>query len=462
VETVVGAVDLFLKLCTFLGHAVLAMIYDVQNELSKLGLADVPDDEMLRPLGDDVAAFEQLVTSLPQAVLAFLTDWRDRFLAAPHEEKVVMAGNLVGGILLEMATWEVSAAKAGKLRLPPLTGLSEPELALAVAGGGSTRAGAGALVQGGAEVAVGGPLGAAGATVLSASGKSQTSAKPNPLQRSPEEVAKVMRKELDEALPGDLQKEKVPSLRARMEAALAKLADRGVDLKAAREQTEVVFSVVHNKEALTRAGEKLQELAQAVTDAERAAEVLRLASLGVKDSSGALTTYVAAAKKWATSRGRGIAEVYKSGESHYVVRTTPAGESLPAELIVPRPGVGGVTNDAFMEQVIRQGEVIIDYALLGEQHGALPHLLQEMAFDEALLGKGFEKGVVGYRELLGELHKASEGPPRIEFGTESLNKASAGSELWLTTFDVAAGDGIAPEDLTPALLKALGLVEGDM
>ncbi len=455
VQTVVGLLTVILKLIEVAWHLIQALIYDLQERLAALGLVGEPDEELIRPFTDDVLQVQLMWSTLPEVVVALLVDWRDRFMAASHEERAVMAGDLAGDLLFAIVTWQASATRLGKVRMPALPALAaEPELAAALATGGSMRAGAGALTTTGTEVAVGGPVGATGATVLSASGRSGGASKPDPLQKSPEEVAEALRQELGEV---DLT-----SLRARRDAALAKLADRGVDVEAARAQTEAVLSVVHNKEALTAAGRKLQELARSVTEAENAAEVARLASLGVQDNSGALAAYVAAAKKWATGKGRGIAEVYQSGDRHYVVRTTPAGESLPAELIVPRPGVTGVTHDAFMEQVIQQGEVIIDYALLGDQHGALPHLLQEMAFDVALENEGFAGGVVGYRKLLGELHAASKGPPPITFGTDSLDKASAGSELWLTTFDVLAGAGIAPEDLTPAFLRALGLDQGDL
>lgn len=455
-QMLTGLVGLVVGLAEFAWHLGQAMVYDVQQSLALVGLADAPDEALIVPLAEDVAALELLWVTLPEIIVAFVENWVAQFTAAPPERQAAMIGEVVGQLLVEIATWHGSAvSKAGRFRLPPLPQrITAPELALAVAGGGSMPAGGvGALARTGATVNVGGPVGATGATVLSASGKSQ-GAKPDPLQATPEQVAESMR--------GDLPDVDPTPLLARRDAALARLAERGVDVEAARAQTAAVIWVVGDKNALAAAGARLQELARSTTEAERLAEAVHLTSLGVKDNSGALEAYVAAAKKWARSKNRGVAEVYKSGEQHFIVRTTATGETLPAELILPRPGLVAVSNDAFIEQVIQQGEVILDYALLDIQHGAFPHVLQEMAFDTVLENKGFADGVVGYRRLLGDLHKASMGPPPITFGSDSLNKASVGSELWLTTFDVLAGEGIAPEDLTPAFLRAVGLREGSL
>ena len=115
-----------------------------------------------------------------------------------------------------------------------------------------------------------------------------------------------------------------------------------------------------------------------------------------------------------------------------------------------------MTNDAFMEQVIQQGEVIFDYALLESSTAPFPHVLQDMAFDAALKDSGFGRNgrvpQVARRCPQGQGSAAHH----LRYRLEGLR----GSELWLTTFDVLAGEGIAPEDLTPALLKVLGLGRG--
>lgn len=452
VETVVGALTLVVKLCEVAWHLVLAGIYDVQERLARLGLTESPDEALIAPLAEDVAALEQLWATLPQAVLAYLVDWRDRFLAAPHEEKAVMAGDLVGGLLFEIATWEVSAAKAGKLRLPAVPGLAavEPELAAAVVGGGSMRVGAGALASPGVKVAAGGPVGAGGAAVLQAAGKGSNSGPSRgPLDRTPDEVAEAFRKELGEAVDEGARADLA-------EKALDRLEAVGVDVDLARLETEVVLSAVHDQERLGDAVHELQRLAREVSEAERAAEADRLLALGVKDPSGSLAVYVAAAKRWAEANDFGVAEVYGDFTT-YVVHTAEGRPPIPVEL---KKGVDGVPNAVFMEQVIASGHLILDYALLDQQHGALPHVLQQMVVDRALKAEGFE-GVVKYRERLGGLHGAAM-QHGIVFGNATTDPVSAGSQIWLATFDAMAGEGFAPEDISPALLKALGLREGDL
>ena len=135
-EMVTGMLALIVKLLEIAWHLVLASVYDIQDRLAQLGLADAPDEELIRPLAEDVAAAELLWNTLPEAIVGMLEGWLDRFLAASHEEKAVMAGDLVADLAVLIATWEASGTRLGKIPVPALPALAaEPELAAAVIGG---------------------------------------------------------------------------------------------------------------------------------------------------------------------------------------------------------------------------------------------------------------------------------------------------------------------------------------
>jgi hypothetical protein len=91
-----------------------------------------------------------------------------------------------------------------------------------------------------------------------------------------------------------------------------------------------------------------------------------------------------------------------------------------------------------MNQVIRGGDLILDYPLIGDPHGVLPHGIQDMVADNALRAAGFSEGALGYRTLLGTIHDQSATLPR--FTQQNIpDDFSAGSALWLGTYDTMGG-----------------------
>lgn len=76
------------------------------------------------------------VKGLPAALKALVTDWVTRFERAPTERQSLMIGELTGQIIALIATFEVTAAKAGqipKLTVPLLVPQKGGQLAVAVA-----------------------------------------------------------------------------------------------------------------------------------------------------------------------------------------------------------------------------------------------------------------------------------------------------------------------------------------
>lgn len=99
-----------------------------------------------------------------------------------------------------------------------------------------------------------------------------------------------------------------------------------------------------------------------------------------------------------------------------------------------------MSHDDFMNQVIRGGDVILDYNFVGDPHGALSHAIQDMVADNALRAAGYGEGAPGYRALLGTIHdeSATLGLPR--FTQQSIpDDFSAGTALWLGTYDTVGG-----------------------
>jgi hypothetical protein len=174
VQTVVGILHIIVKILEVAWHYVLATIFAVQQELSKLGLADYPNEELIAPLADDLMAAEQLWREFPAALATFLMDWANRFQQASQEQKAVMAGDFTADVLLFIGTWEFSATKIGRLRIPPIKIGPAPSAApvVAFAGGGSaaleTTVG---LSIPGTSVGVGGPMGVGGAAVSRMAGR---------------------------------------------------------------------------------------------------------------------------------------------------------------------------------------------------------------------------------------------------------------------------------------------------
>jgi hypothetical protein len=126
-------------------------------------LSDQPSEALIKPLADDLAAAELLWHEILYFDLAgYLQDWGDRFAQARQEEKAIMAGEFTGELLTFILTWEASATRFGKIRVPPPSAAPAP--VLAVAGGGSMPFAA-AGTAAGVSVRVGGPIGGTGAMV---------------------------------------------------------------------------------------------------------------------------------------------------------------------------------------------------------------------------------------------------------------------------------------------------------
>ena len=135
---------------------------------------DYPSEELIASMAEDFAAAEELWREFPEAVAAFLIDWADRFQQASPEQKEIMAGDFTAEVLLFIATWEFSATKIGRLRIPPIKIGPAPSAApvVAIAGGGSaTLERAAALSIPGTTVGVGGPVGVGGVAVSQMAGR---------------------------------------------------------------------------------------------------------------------------------------------------------------------------------------------------------------------------------------------------------------------------------------------------
>ena len=107
-----------------------------------------------------------------------------------------------------------------------------------------------------------------------------------------------------------------------------------------------------------------------------------------------------------------------------------------------------------MNNVVRTGDMIIDYAFLDDPHSALSHVLQELVADEALKGAGYLKGVVGYRALLGQLNDVGTSAGLVLSQSSIPDTFSAGTAFWVATFDTVGGIA-QPELLGPIIRGAL-------
>ena len=174
VEMILGIMLIIIKILEVALHVAMGMIYDIQTELAVHSMANAPSEDLIKPLGEDVRAFEDLWNNLASSLLAYLQDWWRRFVDAPHEKKAIMAGDYVADLLAFIATWEMSATKIGTIRLPALAAV-EPELAAAVAGGGSAglKGAGGAAAIAPPALGIGGPVGGIGSSVARMSGRSR-------------------------------------------------------------------------------------------------------------------------------------------------------------------------------------------------------------------------------------------------------------------------------------------------
>jgi hypothetical protein len=170
VEMITGLLTIILKIFEVAWHYVLAAIYGVQQELAKLELSDQPSEDLIRPLAEDLTAAEMLWHDILYFDLfGYLEDWGDKFLKSSQEEKAIMAGDFVADLVLFIATWEASAGRIGKFRIPPPPAAA-PTPVLALAGGGSMPMAAGRTAAG-VSVRTGGPIGGIGSTVTRMAGR---------------------------------------------------------------------------------------------------------------------------------------------------------------------------------------------------------------------------------------------------------------------------------------------------
>jgi hypothetical protein len=103
-------------------------------------------------------------------LIGILEAWYTKLYDAPQEQKAIMIGEASGEVLAFLVTWEESATRIGKLRIPPLPpAASEGVPMFAGAGGGGTMAAQAA--EAGVKVRVGGPIGGVGFAVASMAGR---------------------------------------------------------------------------------------------------------------------------------------------------------------------------------------------------------------------------------------------------------------------------------------------------
>lgn len=466
-QMLTGLVGLVVGLAEFAWHLGQAMVYDVQQSLALVGLADAPDEALIVPLAEDVAALELLWVTLPEIIVAFVENWVAQFTAAPPERQAAMIGEVVGQLLVEIATWHGSAvSKAGRFRLPPLPQrITAPELALAVAGGGSMPAGGvGALARTGATVNVGGPVGATGATVLSASGKSQggssdpadevTESVERPVvpsaARTPEEVRRGMATELQGwASIAD------PYDRAELTRIWIRAAG-WVNVSELKGMTEVMVGLLEDPKTLIEAGAELQRRVRSLTPVEIDAEVARLGPLGHGDRTAA--AHVAAIKSYAREYGLPVVELH--GDDAVVEAIRFEGPDLQPKPARPLPATAGVIDEGpFAEHVVAGGALVLDFSLRKGQHGVAPHALQQIGLDVALRKAGVKWTVADYRARLWELDRALsqvQSPP--VFGPTDSSAAAA---LWNIVFDPMNKGLGTPEFVNASYLEAVDLSQGD-
>ena len=111
-----------------------------------------------------------------------------------------------------------------------------------------------------------------------------------------------------------------------------------------------------------------------------------------------------------------------------------------------------------MNNVVRTGDMILDYAFLDDPHSALTHVVQDLVADEALKAAGYLKGVVGYRALLGQLNDVGTSAGLVLTQSPIPETFSAGTAFWVATFDTVGGIA-QPEVLGPIIRGALEVPE---
>jgi hypothetical protein len=110
--------------------------------------------------------------------------------------------------------------------------------------------------------------------------------------------------------------------------------------------------------------------------------------------------------------------------------------------VVPPAQIGDVS---FFRHWVATGRRFLDMGV-GEDHGNLAHLLQDLVVDRALRRSGARITAREYRQALGRVQVAGTRP----------GPYAPGESLWRVTFD-GANSLSTPEDLMAALRKVPGL-----
>jgi len=217
--------------------------------------------------------------------------------------------------------------------------------------------------------------------------------------------------------------------------------------------TEVVLKALSDPEALAAAGAELQRRVWLLTTDAVDKELAQLLTIGPVDRTYA--AYSAAAKQWARENKLNVLELHGDDALVQLVRVDKGVRQTPKSF----SAIGGVIDDDdFMQEVVRRGELILDFAQHGNKHGVLPHVLQQIAVDLRLKQAGQSWTVTEYRQKFGLLNdeavKAS-----LTIGKDG---ASPGVVLWNAVFDPFEQGLGSPEILTPEFLRAVGLDQGDL
>jgi len=216
-------------------------------------------------------------------------------------------------------------------------------------------------------------------------------------------------------------------------------------------QTSTIAEAFAKPEAFGAAMSKIQQKVAELTEAEISAEAERLAKAGLVTTLQRDTAaYAAAVRKLAAESGAKMVEIVPDATKGVAKLVRDSGE-------IEIKAAGGVlSHDQFMNEVIRTGDMIVDYAFLDDPHSALSHVLQELVADEALKAAGYLKGVKGYRGQLGQLDDLSvkEG---LTFTQQNIPLSfSAGTAFWVATFDTTGGIA-KPENLGTIIRSALNV-----
>jgi hypothetical protein len=130
-------------------------------------------------------------------------------------------------------------------------------------------------------------------------------------------------------------------------------------------------------------------------------------------------------------------------------------------------GQGLLHGEVFFEKYVSKESYFVDNALLGDDHGAMTHLLQDLVVDRALKAAGKDMTSAEFRALLGRAEgtlsrdawETLRAKTFLEYPDGFVEtELKTGDYVWRLTYDLAQ-DGYLPmpEMIGRALKKALGL-----